>query len=131
MTGHTALLHQTALAGVFKLDRVFQREYVQGLGGVEVVKQCRQRGGLARTGGTGHQQQTVGMHRPIAQNRRCANVLQTGNGRRNGAPHRRPAALLCKHIHTKPAQLVNRHGGVMVQYMGGQVVSAKGWLQAV
>jgi hypothetical protein len=90
---HLALVHDALLVAVDELDRVLDGHDVRAALGVDLVDHGRQRGGLARAGGAGDQDQPLGPVRERLHDGGKAEVLerpdlvgQHAHGRRHRAP---------------------------------------------
>ena len=99
-----ALVDQAFLGLVHEFDGVFHRQDMAVLGLVEVVDHGRQRGGLARAGGAGHQHQAARLQGQLAKDLGGVELLQRQDLAGNGTEHGRRAAVLVEGIDTKTGQ---------------------------
>ena len=112
VTVHFALVDQALLRGVHELDRILDAEDVAVFGLVDVVDHRRQRGRLARAGGTGDQDQALRLFDQLLEQRRATQVFQGQHFRRNGAEHRAGATVLVESIDAEARQAGNLEGEV-------------------
>src|SRR5208283_3905774 len=101
---HFALVDETALVAVQKLDRVFNGNDVIGAVGVDTVNHCRQGGGLARTGGSGDQDQPALFFANFRNDWRKIQLLDGANLGWNDAENHAHVAALLEDVHTKTAK---------------------------
>ncbi len=104
---HLALVDDAALVAVDELDRIFDRDDVSLALAVDLVDHGRERGGLARTGGAGDQDQTARLFGHAGDDRRQSEVLEGADAEWNLANGHRDAAALLEAVSAEPGQVLN------------------------
>ena len=89
-----ALVDQALLVPVQELDRVLDRHDVLLARVVDLVDHRRQRGGLARAGGAGHEHEAARLARELVDDRRQAELVDRGQPERDQAEGRADRATL-------------------------------------
>jgi len=102
-----ALVDQALLALVNEFDRVFDGEDVCVLVFVDVVHHRRQRGRLARAGGSGHQHDAARLVGDFLEDGRAVEFFQRQHLRRNRPEHRARAVLLVEGVDAEARQRRN------------------------
>ncbi len=101
---HFALVDQAFLRGMYKLDRILDREDMAVLVLVDVVDHRRERSRLARTSRPGHQDQTLRLLDELLEDARAAEILQAEDFGRNRTEHRSGTAVLVERIDAETRQ---------------------------
>ena len=97
-----ALLDNTALVPVDVLDRVLDGDHVARPGRHDVVHHRRQRGGFARAGGPGHQDQTLAQPGQAAHHRGHAKLIEVRDLIRDESQRQANGSALLEGVDPKP-----------------------------
>ena len=81
---------------------------------VNVIDQRRQRGGLAGAGRPGHQDEAAAQMAELLDHRRNAELIETGNLRRDQAKDRAIAVRLLQEVAAKPRLLIHLVGEIEI-----------------
>jgi hypothetical protein len=102
---------------VYKGSIGLRRSDVAVLSFVDVVDHRRQSGGLARSGGAGHQHQAARKLRDVLENGRRLQFLQGEHLGRNGPQHHAGAAVLHEGVDPEARQIRDREREVDLQIL--------------
>ena len=99
-----ALIDDRLLVRVQELDRIFDRDDVVRRVLVAIVDHRRERGRLARAGGTDHEDHAALHHHQVFENVWQTQIVETRHIRGDIAQHHRGIAALVKDVHPEAAE---------------------------